>query len=242
MSRISIILLILLVISCSEETRQYDFKGDLSIKIFTTNDLDFTIDDNDSVKILVEGIIPEQIFFTDTGGYCILDDLPMGTYNLTFTKEGYYPFYLTNFKYYGLDDLTNLTIHLRKKCSILIEDFDIQFGNNKIYVTGTYSTDNNTLPDNYYNIRNFRLLAGKSENISYDHHDWSINFSTENENLINDSLSMIYFKNLFPTNSIVNIAIIGRSNSMVQIYHPEQDISEVQGYGTMSEVKSFIVP
>lgn len=248
MNRIIIFsMLIMLVSGCSkEETRQYDFKGDLKGHITLYDDTgSFELTDNDSININIEGTDPEVNIYADNAGNYLIEDLPLGTYNIIFSKTGFYPLKFQNIKFEGGYEPSILNVFLRKECSVIVKDYAINLENNRLSVTGTISHDKNIeIPGHIYQY-SLQLYIGKSEDVSMKNNNWSYVFFTqlENDTVFDYTRGLdATFLHFFPSGSVIFTVIVGTSSGVMQTYNYETDSYETYGYGSPSEIKSFIVP
>jgi len=247
MNRIlSSLLLLILFISCTEEYRQYDLKGNIQFHVNTLSETGMTIiSDKEWVQIRIEGTNPELTLYTDTAGNLLIEDLPLGTYHIIFSKDGYYPLKIWNYKFMGSDEPVNLEVGIRKECSIIVKEYNVSIENNRLYVSGTISHHDNPLPPSGLFRYSLQLYLGSDTNVSPANAKWMTYFYTlpENDTIFdhNTSLSST-FSIYFPSNSTVYTVIIGNSGSIMQDYNYETDSYETYGFGVPSQIKSFIVP
>ncbi len=98
----------------------------------------FVLGKSDNIKVILEGIVNKTTYTDSTGKY-FFNDVPTGTYNLTYTKDGYGSVKKFSIKHYGNDTsiiIGNIRLYPKivEEIDGIVEKVDTPFYPEKTYV------------------------------------------------------------------------------------------------------------
>ncbi len=165
-------LLLIIFLSSCETKKEYDLlTGQLYgyVSLFdTTNDLS-PISDLSGVEIIAEGSDPEISVFSEEDGSFIFNDLPAGTYNYIFKKDGYGTYKYVGETFVGGSEpsyLLKVYLYQLYNSTIEIDEIDTTQNSYNYYtisINGSISTNSSSYNEN----ENFRYYISNNENVSY---------------------------------------------------------------------------
>ena len=239
-----VLLVVLILNSCKKEKyRSYENSGDLILRVYEYFENDTIVSDHSNIKVEIEGTEPLVTGYTDTSGTFLVNDLPMGVYNLNFSKEGFDDSFLQNFQFIGQSEPLNISDAIYEECSITVNDFDVKFENDTFIVTGNISHNLKNLE-----INNHRQWPGIAVfcNISRDYTDYNYNRGfrsytmDEDVNKFSLKVPLRYFYRLDEPPSTCYIAVCGYNKFYSRTeYSYEKNTSVRHGYGPISEIKTI---
>lgn len=140
--KINSLLIILITLSCigcdkDEEDIQVT-TGDISGKVALYDDGKVNVENN-GMKVLVDGISPEVSVQTDTEGNFIINNVPFGTYSLSFSKADYgtYKYYNVTLTEASVDYNITGTLNMGQISGLTISNFAVYISHGSIDYTGT---------------------------------------------------------------------------------------------------------
>lgn len=238
-------LVFLLTLGCTKkEILQIDFKGDLELKVFTYSELGTLINDKADIEITIEGSNPEIKVLTDTSGSCTIKDLPIGTYNLIFAKNGYGISKIQGLKFFGGDTPYNRSISIVRKSTTRIISYDLSISGNNLLLSGiiTHQYPVTGYISYPYYWPGLLVYLSDSPTVSSTNFLSSYNFYSDKDIDTKFSTSMNLNASLFPTGRTIYVIIYGRGRMSTLVYDYEKDISYDTSTGVPSEIKSIVVP
>ena len=236
--------LILLSGCTKKEFQKIDLKGDLSIKVVTLSEFGSYLKDKGNVELTIEGSTPEIKASTDTSGSCLIKDLPIGTYNLIFSKEGYGTMKAQGLKFIGNDVPFMYSIPLIQKSSTKITSYTQS-------ILGTTLTCTGTIVHHYpksdivyypYNWPGLVVYISDSPNVSSTNYLNAYNFNSDQTDDTAFKVSLNVSTASFPKGSTVYSIIYGRNRFGYSIYDFEKGVYYDPSLGEPSEVKPIVVP
>jgi hypothetical protein len=136
---LKILLFLLIFIGCKKtEIIQFNSKGTIKGEIGSRDERAFYHDSLSDVLLIVDGSDPLISTSTDSTGKFEINDVPAGTYNIIFSKEGYGTIPILGFKFVGGIEPIYITFHLLQKSSTKIESLSLELiGADSFLIKGT---------------------------------------------------------------------------------------------------------
>jgi hypothetical protein len=238
--------LCLLVLSgCTKkEFQQIALKGDLSVRVTSLSEFGSYLKDNGNVELTIEGSTPEIKVSTDTSGSCLIKDLPMGTYNLIFSKEGFGTMKAQGFRFVGNEVPYKYSTMLFQKSSTKITSYTQSISGTTLTCSGTITHlySKSALLNYPYNWPGLVIYISDSPNVSSTNYLNASYFITDQIDNTAFKVSLNVSSVSFPKGSTVYSIIYGRSSMGFSIYDVEKGVSYDPTLGEPSEVKTIVVP
>lgn len=242
---LSFAILILFVFGCTKkEEKQIELKGNLSLKISPVSELGALVKEKAGIEVTIEGTTPEVKATTDTSGCCLIKNLPMGTYNLRVSKEGYGTIRYQGFRYIGADSTIAYETTLIQKSTTKILSYNLSISGSTLTVNGTishnYPISESIYPSCWPSLVIY--LSNKPEVSSLSYLSLSSFYSNPTDNTTFSTNINLNFSP-FPQGSTVYVALYGKNRfDYSTCYDPEKGIYYSPNLGEASEVKSIVVP
>jgi len=243
---VSCIFLIFLGFGCAkQEFRQRDLNGTLKVSVYAVNefcDVPNVNIDQSNFKVTLKGTNPEMTQFTDAQGSCIFQDLPLGTYTISISKDGFGTREEQNFRFIGSKEIDSYGTTMLHKSTTKIKSYKLTISNDTLHVSGVISHNYNpkyysgTWPKlNIYINKTPDIFLSSSQLYGY---------ALANE--YNDTIFNCNIKLLspsFPSGNTFYIVVCGRNVVDYFHYYDYKSDSYIEpSLGDPSEIKSFIVP
>lgn len=238
---LSLATFLLLVFGCTKkEEKQISLKGDLSVLISPLSEFGSFVNDKAGIEVAVEGTTPEAKAVTDASGRCVVKDLPMGTYNLRISKEGYGTLRYCCFRFLGGDTPYRLATILRQKSTTKVVNYYLSCSNSKLTVSGTIS--HNYYANSTSNNPDLIAFISNKPDVSSTSYIYSDSFYSNSNNRTTFLTSVPLHPSDFPKGSTVYVVLCGEnSNDYSYYYDPERRTYYKPNLGDPSEVKSIVV-
>ena len=135
----AITLLILLLSSCeNNETRPIDIKGTIKGSFDTIDEFGNAVDDKMNITVELEGTDPLLYTESNAEGHFELTNIPMGTYNLIISKEGYGEVQSQGIQIVGGNEPIFTEGYLIQKSSTKISSLALELNDTgELYLNGT---------------------------------------------------------------------------------------------------------
>jgi hypothetical protein len=238
-----IILMVLVLWGCGKsETEQFDLKGTIKGKIFTYDEFGVPINDNQDVLVKLEGSEPLLSILTDSTGRYELNDIPTGTYNLVFTKEGYSENQIQGLQVVGGDVPLYYNIAIVEHSGTKIENLSIEIANNsQVYLRGDATHNFNNEPFSFP-VPAIRYFIHNSDNPSDLNYLQTGRFPISVQSGSQFNYKIYIDSNLFPSGSTIYLVAYGCSSYEYTYYDILANKYRYIGLGTGSNIASVTVP
>ncbi|MCT4615435.1 MAG: carboxypeptidase-like regulatory domain-containing protein [Marinifilaceae bacterium] len=178
---IILISIVLLCLSCDNEVHFTTNCGTVMGRVILHENNQHEKEKHNDILVHIEGINPEQKAYTDESGLFQFDDVPTGTYNLSFIKEGFYEHKIISYQFIGGDSVNIIKPTLMyEKSSIKVQNLRVD-GVEEFNDHTTLFTIRADLADKRTNDSNFfRYFVSADSNLSsanYEHTSYVINSS-----------------------------------------------------------------
>ena len=225
-----------------KETQNMDIKGDLTGKVKTFLEYGLAVNDYANIAVTLTGSdIP--MVYTDTAGNYTLKNIPLGNYSLSFSKEGYGTYLISNFLFIGKDTPQNTSLNLWHKSSTRITGYNLSFSRQYLHFSGTIT---HVFPKSVMNVYPYdwpgmSIYLSDSANVSPTNYEQILSFNS-NQNISTNFTDSVYIYNsLYHSGSKIYAIIYGHNALGFQLYDYEKGIYYDPCIGEPSEVKSIIV-
>ena len=165
--------------------------------------------ENSGMKIIVEGITPELSTTTDANGDFTLQDVPFGTYNLTFDKTGYGTFRYLNLVHSntGSSTIIPTTFSLGQFSTTHVTLLEVNISGNDVSILATTDPGGNSNHRRY-----LRFFYHTESNVSDDNYTKFSEVLISQDNPYEQILSQTDLSNLgFASGATVYIKVYGDS-------------------------------
>jgi hypothetical protein len=164
-NRISLVCIVLLICSCSEEKiRKVGLRGSLQGYVYYYHPAE-GVQLLANAMITLEGTDPVVTVYTDSNGKFSTSNLETGTYHINFSKPGYGTFKMLGYSFVGGNIPSTITTTLYALPEIKIKDVDAVITKNGNYVSlnGAIFIDD---PESGSNIGYFRYYLSQKSDVS----------------------------------------------------------------------------
>ena len=165
-------------------------KGDLFGAIMMFDEFGNQLPNREGVEVVVEGSDPLLQTITDANGKFLIQDLPMGTYNISFEKAGFQSRVVYSYPFVGgsVPTYFSQSVYLSQLSSTVITNFSIEV-----------TEDGNPDPSRYTMLkvehltdppstsdkpRRVTAYISATSNVSVDAYEYQLNLSTGGSDLI----------------------------------------------------------
>ncbi len=238
-------LLFLLIWGCTKkEVQQIDLKGDLKVKVSTVSEFGNYVNDKANIEITVEGTNPETKVFTDTSGSYTINALPLGTYNLIISKDGYGTMKYQSLKFIGSDVPYSFSTSLVQKSTTKVKSYNLSISGNTLTFSGIIS-HHYPISSYYsypYSWPGLTIYVSDSPEVSSSNYLYGNSFNSNKDVDTTFNNSLYISASVFPKGSTVYAIIYGTNRFSYSVYDYEKGIYYDPAMGDPSEVKSIVVP
>ncbi len=171
-----VVLLIVAIFASCEKEVIYDIDtgqlaGNLRLFGYTPHQfgLQTPLSDHSGVKVTAEGSKPEISTYSDIDGNYVLENLPSGTYNFLFEKEGFYPIVFQGVTFvagevpqFFMNNIANVYMSQKINTEILSLNFEIIY-TDILAIRGTFSNPDEVRVD-------YMCYLSDSPDVSYNNY------------------------------------------------------------------------
>ncbi len=231
------------ILGCTKkEILPLEFKGDLKVKVYTSSEFGTPTNDKGNIDVALEGTDPEIKVATDTSGTVVINNLPLGTYNLVVSKEGYGTYKYQGFRFIGGSELSNISLSLTHKSTTKIKSYHLSISGTILTVSGIISHQYPP-PAIYSNILpGLVMYLSNSPEVSFTNYLDYYNFNANQNNDTTFKTNMNAITSYFPSGSTIYTIIYGRNRFGSYYYDPETGLYYDPNLGDPSEIQSIVVP
>jgi hypothetical protein len=237
--------ILLLFSGCTKkEFQSLNFNGDLTGKINTYTEYNAIIKDNANILVTLEGSDPLITGLTDTSGTYIIKDIPLGTYNLIFSKDGYGTLKYEDFEFIGSDKPRVYSSFMDRKSTTKINNYTLAISGTTLTISGSISHHYpKSVEHGYpYYWPGIIVYLARSANVSYTNNVYTISLNSDQNNDTTFNYETYLPSIAFPHGSQLYAIIYGQNNMSYYEYDYVTGYYSDPCLGTPSEVKSIIVP
>ena len=239
---LGLFLILLLHSGCEKsEILQLDLKGTLKGEVLTLNEFGYPNYDNGNITIHLEGSEPSLSVITDSVGKYELNNVPIGTYNLIISKEGYGEHQRQGFQIVGGNEPLYFNGSIIEKSSTTIESLSLENKHNELFLKGI--VNHNYINDGW----GFRTVAIRYFVHSLDNPSDTnflqtgiINFSGESGSRL--EVPIYLDKNQFSSGSNIYVIAYGCYNYENAYYDILSSEYRYTSLGIGSNIASIIIP
>ncbi|MEM6642904.1 MAG: carboxypeptidase-like regulatory domain-containing protein [Bacteroidota bacterium] len=197
----------------------------------------------EGVEVTLQGIEPSSLILTDSEGRFIFDDIPAGTYNLLFNKQGFREHYTQGIRFVPGPDTLFLLKGMREFSTLVVNDLELEVetrnGNDFLLLKGTIKSGIDAFST--YNVWVYFDDEDKVSNLSFPFTPLKIR--GKHNDAFSEEIFLSSFgpvKNQFESGNTVYVALYGDSGA--SNFNSLESKSEPIGLSQKSNVVSFIMP
>lgn len=237
------LLFVLLLFSACKKTEiiQPDLKGTIKGSINTLNEYGVQNYDNEDILIQLEGSEPLMSTKTDSKGNYELSNIPMGTYNIVVSKEGYCEIQSQGVQIVGGDNPLYFSYNIIEKSSITIENISLEIVNNEIHLKGIIN-HNFTFDEWSMDGPKIGFYLKNDDNLSYYNYSYVYFNTFQVESGTQFETQLIVNKSLFPSGSTIYVITYGCYENYYGYFDVISGLSIYMGLGEPSNIANIVVP
>jgi hypothetical protein len=240
---LSLIIFILSISNCKKTViEQINLTGTITGKVYYIDENEYHYYSKSGIKIEIENTSFST--YSDNNGEYTIENIPTGTYNIIYSKEGCSTHKITGFQIIGGGDypVKMENILIRKKSSTISSNLSVEYNEDLITFSATIS------PEAIDTVqRGFLLLISDKNAVSYDHnldYYWQLSSAGNRVSITLDESILSRYIPGFDQNITYYAIAYGISQSYCDFYFDTQKGSNV--FSGMNEsatnVVSFTIP
>ncbi|MGQ1945469.1 carboxypeptidase-like regulatory domain-containing protein [Geofilum sp. OHC36d9] len=136
---VKLIFLLLIFSSCEKtEIKQIELKGTIEGQMYVYNEFGENNDDFENINVVLDDGNTKFSTTVNSNNEFLIDNIPTGTYDLIFSKEGYYVYQIQGLQIVGGDEPLHTSGYLIEETSTTIENISIELDAvNNLYLKST---------------------------------------------------------------------------------------------------------
>lgn len=161
---VMLIFLLLIFSSCEKtEIKQIELKGTIKGRMYVYNEFGENIDDFENINVVLDDGNTKFSTTVNSNNKFLIDNIPTGTYDLIFSKQGYYDYQIQGLQIVGGDEPLHTSGYLIEEISTTIENISIELDPvNNMYLNST------VIHSGDYAV--IRYFLHNQENVSYSNY------------------------------------------------------------------------
>lgn len=232
---VTLIFFLLIFSSCEKtEIKQIDLKGTIEGQMYVYNEYGVEIDNFEDINVVLEDGAIEMSTTTDSDGEFLLENIPAGTYNLIFSKEGFSDYQQQGVQIIGGEERIYSLAYLIEKSSTSIENISIELDVvNNIYLKSS------VIHNSEYAV--IRYFLHDQEDVSYFNYIETGTFIFDGESGTQETCNL--YKNTSSYYSGSKIYIIAYGCPKVSVgYYDILSNQYIYPVGEPSNITSITIP